>query len=115
MSSSTPAETACPAAMVGFVVVSGGRAVAALSVWVVGVDLPPQQLMAGLFGYGLRSLGAAGAPVAAHLEYEDGRIVGQRLASLVAADLFDQRLQVGRNWLDFRVIGPVRFLKPQLQ
>ena len=57
--------TAAVAGLVGFVVVSGGRAVAALSVWVVGVDLPPQQLMAGLFGYGLRSLGAAGAPVAA--------------------------------------------------
>ena len=28
------------------------------------VDVPAQQLMAGLFGYGLRSLGAAGAPVA---------------------------------------------------
>ena len=29
---------------------------------VVGVDVPAQQLMAGLFGYGLRSLGASGAP-----------------------------------------------------
>jgi hypothetical protein len=38
---------------------------ALLSIWWVGIDLPPQQLMAGLFGYGLRALGAAGAPVAA--------------------------------------------------
>src|SRR5439155_26602519 len=55
--------TAAVAALVSFVVISGGRALAALAVWVVGVDVPPQQLMAGLFGYGLRSLGAAGAPV----------------------------------------------------
>ena len=29
----------------------------------LGIDVPPAQLMAGLFGHGLRSLGAAGAPV----------------------------------------------------
>ena len=28
------------------------------------IDVPAQQLIAGLFGYGLRSLGASGAPVA---------------------------------------------------
>lgn len=58
------AMTATVGALSTFVVVSGGRAVAALSVLVAGVDLPPQQLMAGLFGFGLRSLGPAGAPVA---------------------------------------------------
>lgn len=52
-------------ALASFVVVVGGWAVAALGVTVVGVDLPAQQLMAGLFGYGLRSLGAVGAPVTA--------------------------------------------------
>ena len=52
-------------ALVSFVVMAGGRAVAELGVAVVGVDVPVQQLMAGLFGYGLRSLGAAGAPVVA--------------------------------------------------
>lgn len=51
-------------ALVSFAVISGGRAVAALAVLVTHVELPPQQLMAGLFGYGLRSLGAAGAPAA---------------------------------------------------
>jgi len=56
--------TAAVAALVSFGVIAGGRTVAALAVLVVGVDLPPQQLMAGLFGFGLRSLGAAGAPVA---------------------------------------------------
>lgn len=57
--------TALVSAIVTFVVMTGGRAMALLAVWVVGIDLPPQQVMAGLFGYGLRSLGAAGAPVAA--------------------------------------------------
>jgi hypothetical protein len=51
--------------LVSFVVMAGGRVVAELGVMVVGVDVPVQQLMAGLFGYGLRSLGAAGAPGAA--------------------------------------------------
>jgi hypothetical protein len=55
------ALTAVVAALVAFVVAGGGRAVAVLSILVTGVDLPPQQLMAGLFGYGLRSLGAVGA------------------------------------------------------
>lgn len=58
------AMTAAVGALSTFVVVSGGRAVSALAVLVTGVDLPPQQLMAGLFGFGLRSLGPTGAPVA---------------------------------------------------
>lgn len=57
--------TAAVTAAISFVVLSGARVMALLSVWWLGIDLPPQQLMAGLFGYGLRSLGAAGAPVAA--------------------------------------------------
>lgn len=57
--------TAAVGAVVSFAVMAGGTAVAAAGVAVVGVDVPVQQLMAGLFGYGLRSLGAAGAPVAA--------------------------------------------------
>ena len=52
-------------ALTSFVVMGGGRIVAELGVAVVGIEVPAQQLMAGLFGYGLRSLGAAGAPVAA--------------------------------------------------
>ena len=52
-------------ALTSFVVMAGGRVVAELGVAVVGIEVPAQQLMAGLFGYGLRSLGAAGAPVAA--------------------------------------------------
>jgi len=57
--------TAAVTAAISFVVLTGARVMALLSVWWMGIDLPPQQLMAGLFGYGLRSLGAAGAPVAA--------------------------------------------------
>ncbi|MFY7867134.1 hypothetical protein [Roseateles sp.] len=57
--------TGLVSAVVSFVVLSGGRVMAFLMVWAVGIDVPAQQLMAGLFGYGLRSLGAAGAPVAA--------------------------------------------------
>lgn len=57
--------TALVSAVVSFVVMGGARAMSLLTVWGSGLDLPPQQLMAGLFGYGLRSLGAAGAPAAA--------------------------------------------------
>ncbi|MCX2862225.1 hypothetical protein OOZ63_10260 [Paucibacter sp. PLA-PC-4] len=56
--------TAVVSAAVSFVVVSGARAMSLLAIWGADISLPPQQLMAGLFGYGLRSLGAAGAPVA---------------------------------------------------
>jgi hypothetical protein len=55
--------TAAVAAIVTFVVMSGGRLVSQAAVVVLGIDVPPAQLMAGLFGHGLRSLGAAGAPV----------------------------------------------------
>jgi hypothetical protein len=54
--------TGAVGAVVTFVVMAGGRVIALLGVTVVGVDVPAQELMAGLFGYGLRSLGAAGAP-----------------------------------------------------
>lgn len=57
--------TAGIGAVVTFVVMVGGRVVAQLATSVVGVDVPAQQLMAGLMGYGLRSLGAAGAPIGA--------------------------------------------------
>lgn len=54
--------SAAVGAVVTFVVASGGRVVSELAVRVVGLDVPAQELMAGLFGYGLRSMGAAGAP-----------------------------------------------------
>ena len=58
--------TAGMAAATTFVVMVGGRVVAQLASAVVGVDVPAQQLMAGLYGHGLRSLGAVGAPAGAH-------------------------------------------------
>ena len=54
--------TAGMGAITTSIVMVGGRVIAELGVTVVGVDVPAKQLMAGLFGYGLRSLGAAGAP-----------------------------------------------------
>ena len=54
--------TAGMGAIATFVVMAGGRVIAQLGITVVGVDVPARQLMAGLFGYGLRSLGATGAP-----------------------------------------------------
>jgi ATP-dependent exoDNAse (exonuclease V) alpha subunit len=54
--------TAGMGAIATFVVMAGGRVVAQLGILVVGVDVPAQQLMAGLFGHGLRSLGATGMP-----------------------------------------------------
>jgi hypothetical protein len=55
--------TAAVGALVTAVVMVGGRVIAEAGVAIVGVQVPAQQLMAGLFGYGLRSLGAAGAPM----------------------------------------------------
>lgn len=57
------ALTAAVGALVTAVVMVGGRVIAEAGVAIVGVQVPPQQLMAGLFGYGLRSLGAVGAPM----------------------------------------------------
>jgi hypothetical protein len=54
--------TTAVGAIVTFAVMAGGRVVSELGVAIVRLDVPAQQLMAGLFGYGLRTLGAAGAP-----------------------------------------------------
>lgn len=56
--------TAGVGALVSFAVMSGGRLVAELGVHVAKVDVPVRGLMAGLFGQGVRSLEAAGVPVA---------------------------------------------------
>jgi len=48
-----------------------------------GVDVPPRLLMAGLFGHGLRSLGAAGAPVAAS-PHAQAALVGGGVVFVVA-------------------------------
>ncbi len=40
----------------GAVVMVGGRLMAEVSVWLVGVNVPPEVLMAGLFGHGVHSI-----------------------------------------------------------
>jgi hypothetical protein len=70
-------------ALASVVVIAGGRVVAALAVLAAGVDVPPTLLMAGLFGHGLRSLGAAGAPVAAS-PHAQAAVVGGGLVFILA-------------------------------
>jgi hypothetical protein len=75
------------AALVGalatFVVMTGGRIVSALAVLAAGIELPPELLMAGLFGHGLRSLGAAGAP-AAQSAYAQAALAGGGVVFMLA-------------------------------
>jgi hypothetical protein len=52
-------------AAVSFVVISGGRLMAEVSVWLLGIDVPPEVLMAGLFGHGLQSINLAEVPKSA--------------------------------------------------
>ena len=74
---------AAVAALVTFAVVAGGRVLSVLAVLILQVDLPAQQLMAGLFGRGLRTLGAAGAPVAQDA-YGQAALVGGGLVFALA-------------------------------
>jgi len=53
--------TSIVGALVAAVVMTGARVVALLGVFVGGIDLPPQQLMAGLFGHGMRGAGGTAA------------------------------------------------------
>jgi hypothetical protein len=52
--------TAAVAGLVSFVVLTGGRAVLALTAWVADVEIAPGPFLAALFGQGFRA--AAGAP-----------------------------------------------------
>ena len=70
-------------AATSLVVVIGGRVMALASVLVLGVDVQPEVLMAGLFGYGLRSINAAGiAPEA--LPYISAATVGGGVVFAIA-------------------------------
>jgi hypothetical protein len=75
--------SAAVGALATFVVLVGGRVVAALAVVAADVDVPPTLLMAGLFGHGLRSLGAAGAPIAAS-PHAQAALVGGGLVFMLA-------------------------------
>lgn len=52
--------TATVGAATSMIVLIGGRVMALASVLVLGVDVQPEVLMAGLFGYGLSNISAAG-------------------------------------------------------
>ncbi len=55
--------TAGVGALASFAVMAGGRVVAELGIHVAKVDVPVRGLMAGLFGYGVRSLEVAGVAI----------------------------------------------------
>ena len=73
-------------ALITFAVMTGGRVVSTLAVLTAGIDLPPQTLMAGLFGHGLRSLGAGGAP-AAQSPYGQAALAGGGVVFMLALAL----------------------------
>lgn len=52
--------TSLVAAVVVFVILAGGQTLAAMSRQILGAEVPLAQWMAGLFGYGVRSLASAG-------------------------------------------------------
>lgn len=64
-------------------VLVGGRVMAEASVFVLGVDVKPEVLMAGLFGYGLHNINAAGIPKEA-LPYISAATVGGGVVFAVA-------------------------------
>jgi len=57
--------TALVGAAVSAFVLVGGRVMAEASILMLGVDVKPEVLMAGLFGYGLGNINAAGIPKSA--------------------------------------------------
>ncbi len=67
--------TALTGAAASLMVLIGGQVMAFASVLVLGVDVQPQVLMAGLFGYGLHAINAAGIPKEA-LPYISSATVG---------------------------------------
>lgn len=83
LSAAVGALAALVGALTTFVVMSGGRVVSALAVLAAGVDVSPRLLMAGLFGHGLRSLGTAGAPIAAS-PHAQAALVGGGVVFVVA-------------------------------
>ena len=71
------------AALVAAVVVGGGRVMALGAVLVTGVELSPQQLLAGLFGQGLRQLG----PPVAQSPYGVAAVTGGGVVFIVGVVL----------------------------
>jgi hypothetical protein len=73
-------------ALASFAVIVGGRIVSILAVLAAGVEVPPKLLMAGLFGHGLRSLGATPIPHGAS-PYVGAALVGGGLVFMLALAL----------------------------
>lgn len=57
--------TALVGAVTSALVFAGGRVMAELSIWLLGVDVEPQLFMAGLFGHGLQVVSLPGVPASA--------------------------------------------------
>ncbi len=75
--------TALVGAASSVVVLLGGRAMALASVLFLGVDVQPEVLMAGLLGYGLHNINAAGIPAQA-LPYISSATVGGGVVFAIA-------------------------------
>lgn len=66
----------------GFVVMAGGRLMAEASVWLTGVDVPPEVLMVGLLGGGLHNINAQVVPAGAVAHIRAAAIGGGVVFSL---------------------------------
>lgn len=75
--------TAVVGAAISLVVLLGGRVMAEASVWILGVDIPPQALMAGLLGQTVQ-VGAAAQVPARALNYISAATVGGGVVFAVA-------------------------------
>jgi len=75
--------TAVVGAAISLVILLGGRVMAEASVWILGVDIPPQALMAGLVGQTVQVGSAAQVPAKA-LSYISAATVGGGVVFAVA-------------------------------
>lgn len=78
--------TALVGGALSFVVIAGGRIMAQLSIWVLGVDVAPELFMAGLFGHSFQLLPATEVPAAAQA-YVNAASVGGGLVFALAVVL----------------------------
>lgn len=75
--------TALVGAAVTGVVFTGGRMMAEVSIWLLNLELPPEVLMAGLFGHGLHSINADVVPKSA-VPYTVAALVGGGVVFAIA-------------------------------
>ena len=77
------AVTAVVGAVISLVVMLGGRIMAEVSVWILGVDIPPQAFMAGLVGRTVQVGSTAQVPAEA-LSYISAATVGGGVVFAIA-------------------------------